>query len=136
MVRSQLLDDRQTLRKRWRLDGRRKPVPLWLKEAFIGRQWLLRWCGRLDQLVAEMERHSAQAKYDAARWNIPHMDWSKHLDVPSICSQLKATLRTIQSNMPFCRCPKKDSDSNCMVCGGNGWITSTRLVEHRENARK
>lgn len=123
------VDKRQPLL--WQLDGRKRPVVLWLKEVFQGRAWLRRWCNRLEQLTYELEQSSALAQLYAIRENTPRLDWTRHLAVQQACEQLKLILVDVHRKMPFCRCPKRDSDPQCPVCEGDGWINALQLTKHQ-----
>ena len=108
-----------------KLDGRRAPVPVWLKDVFQGRAWMTWWCKRLERLLYELEQQKK-----------PSVEWTQYLEVHETCNQLKQMLIDIHRKMPFCRCPKKDNDPNCPVCEGKGWINALQLTEHQIGLRK
>ncbi len=115
----------------WKRDGRKRPVPVWLKDVFQGRAYLLRWCNRLEQLIYELEEFDATAQLEAARQQRTFLSSTKHLDVMQTCRQLKGLVTDVQRKMPFCRCPRLDDEPQCPACKGDGWVNASQLNEHQ-----
>lgn len=120
----------------WRHDGRKSPVPLWLKNVFQGRSWMVWWCKRLERLLYELEQQDTTAHLDSAKQEEPSLEWTQYMEVRKTCNQLKQILIDTHRKMPFCRCPKKDSDPQCPVCKGKGWINASQLAAHQISLRK
>ncbi len=116
-------------------DGRRAPVPVWLKGVFQGRAWMTWWCKRLERLLYELEQQDTTTHLESAKREQPSLEWTQYLEVRETCEQLKQMLIDIHRKMPFCRCPKKDSDPQCPVCEGKGWINAVQLTEHQIGSR-
>lgn len=95
--------------ERFRVDGNLRPVPVFLKEVFDGRDELYRWMREISRLKRDISIRAKQG-------------YGSLLDIDAIQEHLEAARAMVTRAAPFARCVCKPRE-DCELCNGRHWVS-------------